>query len=349
MIKLKNLKKVIAVVLCIVTVFSCFSICAYAANVSDSLGHNVPENSGDWAKYKSKRSSSTTKDEVKWMQKAINYCIDNRGLTGISKKLSVDGDFGALSRDATKTFQKAVNTAIANKKLSISKLDVDGSFGPATIKAMKTVLNNGDKNTLKATSSNSLTTNSTTVNNGKITTEMIKAVCDKYGYTSDKYWTMKTNTSYPNYSNCAKSNYKDKDCYASSIPQGNKDKNGNKYMSYNYNNTWECCGFASYIMYKVTGKELKAGSSSATAQNGWKVYKSTSAAGSLKVGDIIRYNGHSAIVYTVDSKGNATFVECWGSKDCVIKINSGFNKSTGTRTLSYFNNSKLKYIYRYEG
>lgn len=334
---MKNIKKAIAVVLCLVTVFSVTGISVSATSISASLG-NEAENSGDYAMWngsKVVKSSSTSKDEIKWMQKALNYCISNRGLS--ATKLAVDGSFGPASKKTTIAFQKA------------AKLSEDGSFGPATIKKMKDVLNNGNKNTLKTTSSNTSTASSTTTNNGKITTEMIKAVCEKYGYTSGKYWTVQTNTNYPGYSNCAKANYKGENCLASTVPQGSKDKKGNKYMSYNYNNTWECCGFASYIMHQVTGKELNAKGSSATAQNGWKVYKSTAAAGSLKVGDIVRYNGHSAIVYTVDSKGNATFVECWGSNDCIIKINSGFNKSSGTRTLSYFNNSNLKYIYRYEG
>lgn len=336
MILVKKLKKIIALVLALVMAFSVMSISVSAASVSASLG-NEAENSGDYAYWngsKVVKSKSTSKDEIKWMQKALNYCISNRGLS--ATKLTVDGSFGPASKKATIAFQKAAN------------LNADGSFGPATIKKMKDVLNKGNKDTLKPKSSSKTTTSSSN-NNGKITTEMIKAVCDKYGYISGKYWTMQTNTNYPGYSNCAKANYKGKDCMASSTPQGGKNASGKKYMSYNYNNTWECCGFASYVMHKVTGKELNAKGSSATAQNGWKVYKSTSAAGCLKVGDIIRYDGHSAIVYTVDSKGNATFVECWGSNDCVIKINSGFNKSSGTRKLSYFNNSKLKYIYRYEG
>ena len=327
MIFVKNIKKAIALVLCLVSVLSVFTVSASAATISSTLGDEA-ENSGDyayWNNSKVVKSGSTSTNEIKWMQKALNYCIANRGLN--ATKLTVDGSFGPASKAATIAFQKA------------AKLDADGKFGPATIKKMKDVLNNGNSNTLKTTSAS----------NSKITTEMIKAVCDKYGYTSGKYWTMQTATNYSGYSNCAKDNYKDKDCYASTSPQGKSGSNGKKYMSYNYNNTWECCGFASYVMYKVTGKDLNAKGTTATAQNGWKVYKTTSAAGCLKVGDIVRYNGHSAIVYTVDAKGNATFVECWGSNDCVIKINSGFNTSGGSRTLSYFNNSKLQYIYRYEG
>ena len=327
------MKKVLSLLLVLTMVLGMFSastVFASAASVSSSLGYDQPENSGDYAYWngsKVVKSSSTSKDEIKWMQKALNYCIANEGLS--ATKLTIDGSFGPASKKATIAFQKAAG------------LTADGSFGPATIKKMKTILDDGNATFKKSAI--------TTTNSGKITTQMIKAVCDKYGYTSGKYWTVQTSTNYPGYSNCAKTNYKGKNCVASTIPQGGKDSNGKKYMSYNYNNTWECCGFASFVMHEVTGKELNAKGSSATAQNGWKVYKSTSAAGSLKVGDIVRYNGHSAVVYSVDSKGNATFVECWGGSDCVIKINSGFNKSSGTRTLSYFNNSNLKYIYRYEG
>lgn len=156
----KNLKKAIALLLCIVTAFSVMSLSVSAASVSASLG-NEAENSGDYAYWngsKMVKPTCTIKDEVKWMQKALNYCISNRGLS--ATKLDEDGSFGPASKKATIAFQKAVNKAIASNKLSISKLDEDGSFGPATIKAMKTVLNNGNSNTLKTTtSSNTVSSN----------------------------------------------------------------------------------------------------------------------------------------------------------------------------------------------
>lgn len=350
---MKNLKKVIAVVLCLVTVFSCFSICACAASVSDSLGYNVPENSGDWAKYKSKRSSSTTKDEVKWMQKAINYCIDNRGLTGISKKLSIDGDFGALSRDATIAFQKAAG------------LSVDGSFGPATIKKMKDVLNNGNKNTLKPKNSSNSTTASTNSDSGKITTEMIKAVCDKYGYADGKYWTIYQNngkkasgtwnaskTYFSNRKNCCSTinkTVKD-DLYATNNPV----KSGDYYKSYNYQGQYECHGFACYVMAKVvnnmTGKNNDVIPRDGN-KNGWTKISAKNVT-ELKIGDIVRVNGsnavHSAIVYSIDANGKITFLEAGGGSACKIRLAVGFDFSTKYYTLQKIkDNFALEYVYRY--
>ena len=202
----------------------------------------------------------------------------------------------------------------------------------------------------KANNTANTQTNSTANNTtatGKITTAQIKAVLDRYNYVSGRFWTTYEDTGAKTLHDGSQVKWDNKDCPSSASSK--KNSTGKHYVSYNYNNTWECCGFASYVMYKVTGKAISAGATSAKAQNGWKVYTSTKSAGSLKVGDIIRYNGHSAIVYTVDKNGNATFVECWGSDGCVIKVNSGFNTSKGTRTLSYFNNSNFKYIYRYEG
>ncbi len=173
-----NFKKVIALLMCFVTAFSVMSLSVSAASVSASLG-NEAENSGDYAYWngsKVVKSSSTSKDEIKWMQKALNYCISNRGLS--ATKLDEDGSFGPASKKTTLAFQKAVNKAIASKKLSISKLDEDGSFGPATIKAMKTVLNNGNSNTLKATTSNNVSTSSASSKTLSVDMSIIK----KTGY-----------------------------------------------------------------------------------------------------------------------------------------------------------------------
>lgn len=137
---MKNLKKAIAVVLCLVTMLYVMSIFISATSISASLG-NEAENSGDYAYWngsKVVKSSSTSKDEIKWMQKALNYCINNRGLS--ATKLTVDGSFGPASKKATIAFQKATG------------LSADGSFGPATIQKMKNILNNGNKNSLKVSS-----------------------------------------------------------------------------------------------------------------------------------------------------------------------------------------------------
>lgn len=158
---MKKTKSIIAIILCMLTLFSTMSISVSAASVSSSLGYNELDDSGDWVQCKNgkmNKSSSTTKDEVKYFQKAINYMIDNRGLKGISH-LSIDGDYAKLSAAACLAFQKAVNKAIANGKLSISKISEDSSCGSQTINALKHVLNKGNKDTLNpSVSKNTVTT-----------------------------------------------------------------------------------------------------------------------------------------------------------------------------------------------
>lgn len=132
---LKNCVRIVSAFLCCVlllTLLGATGASVSAASVSASLGYNQPENSGDFAYWNGKktvRSDSTSKKEVKWMQAALNYCISKEGLN--ATKLDVDGSFGPASKEATIQFQIAAG------------LTVDGSFGPATIKKMKSVLNDG--------------------------------------------------------------------------------------------------------------------------------------------------------------------------------------------------------------
>ena len=135
----------------LISIVSAISFSASAASVSASLGYDQPENSGDYAYWngsKVVKSGSTTKNEIKWMQSALNYCISKEGLS--ATKLTVDGSFGPASKNATVKFQKAAG------------LSADGSFGPSTIKKMKQVLNDG-KATFKKTST---TTNNTNTGEG---------------------------------------------------------------------------------------------------------------------------------------------------------------------------------------
>ncbi len=174
MILVKNLKKVIAVVLCLITVFSVMSISASAASVSASLGYNEAEDSGDYAYWngsKVVKSSSTTKDEIKWMQAALNRCISKEGLS--ATKLTIDGSFGPASKNATIAFQKAVG------------LSADGSFGPATIKKMKSILNDNKDNSLKPkqnTTTTASSNNSTASSTSSKTLSVDMNIIKKTGY-----------------------------------------------------------------------------------------------------------------------------------------------------------------------
>lgn len=136
---MKNIIKFLSIALVIVTVFSTSAIglTASAASNTDYKSHNAPEDSGDYAYWNGSRvvkSGSTTKDEICWIQAAINNCIANEGLK--TSYIAVDGSFGPGSKKATIAFQKAAG------------LTADGSFGPSSIKKMKAILGDGKKNSL---------------------------------------------------------------------------------------------------------------------------------------------------------------------------------------------------------
>ena len=170
----KNFTKVLSIVMAIVTIFSTSMIgmTAFAASNTGYSSYNAPENSGDYAYWngsKVVKSGSTTKEEIKWMQAAINYCIAREGLK--TSYIDVDGSFGPGSKAATIAFQKA------------GGLSADGSFGPATIKKMKSILGDGRDKSLVPSSSSSAS---------KITTAQINSVLNEYGYATGKYWTYKS-------------------------------------------------------------------------------------------------------------------------------------------------------------
>ena len=180
---MKNLKKAIALILCLIMAFSVMRISAYAANYTTRYSnYDSPENSGDWARYNNKvqRSSSTSVDEVRWMQAALNYCMTAEGLNALNgynlSKLDVDGSFGPASKKATEAFQKAAG------------LSVDGSFGPATIKKMKSVLNDKKNNSLAPIIVRSIRVTTTA---SSTTTTVTKTLATKnilqWDY-KDKYW-----------------------------------------------------------------------------------------------------------------------------------------------------------------
>lgn len=155
---------------------------AFASNYSTNYSsYNQPE-SNDFAYWNGKRvvkGSGTTKNEIKWMQAALNYCISKKGLK--ASKLDVDGSFGPASKKTTTAFQK---------KYGLSK---DGSFGPATISKMKSVLKSS--NNSKATKSKTLSINWTLIK--KTGKQSVSGPCGCYAFAyckdiigkSQHYWT----------------------------------------------------------------------------------------------------------------------------------------------------------------
>lgn len=302
-------KKLVSVVLALATVFTTLAATAttaFAANYSTSYSsYNEPE-SNDYAYWNGKKvvkGSGTTTNEIKWMQAALNYCIAKKGLN--ASKLDVDGSFGPASKKATTAFQK---------KYGLSQ---DGSFGKNTIFKMKSVLNPSP---------------APTPSNSKIKTSDIQSVLNKYGYSTGKYWTYKSGGSATN-------------SYVATTRKGRR-------YSYKYNGV-ECYGFANFVMHQVTGTSVNPNNGN---KNGWKYIKANEVT-ELKVGDIVRIgksnsNGHSGVVLTVDSKGNCTFAQCFGGVDNKISIGKGLASSSfGTHSTlkSMKNSGVLLYVYRYVG
>lgn len=319
----KTLKKLLSLVLVVVTIFSVSAFMpatALAANYTTNYKNYTQPSGPDFAYWNGKRMvkhKGTYKSNVQWMQASLNYCIKYKGLR--ASYLDVDGSFGPASKKTTLAFQKKYG------------LKQDGSFGPGTITKMKSVLSSSSKPTPKPTPNYG----------GKISTSAIQKVLDRYGYKSGTYWTVPSSKSYSGYTLCASSS-SGSTYMASKYPAGTKASGGKTYMSYNYDNKWQCMGFAHFVMANVTG------TNPAKLTNGWKKYTSVSR---LQVGDIVRTGGHSSIVLSVDSNGNAKFAECWGNQKygCLIKIGVGFNGSSCTTYSSINKKYTVKYIYRYVG
>ena len=129
--KHNQIRRAISLFLAIVTLIGAFSVLALptsAANYSTNYSsYNQPEDN-DYAR-RGAKGSGTVKDEIKWIQAALNYLIKYRGLN--ASYLDVDGSFGPATEKATKAYQKAYG------------LSADGSFGPASIQKMKQVLSGG--------------------------------------------------------------------------------------------------------------------------------------------------------------------------------------------------------------
>jgi len=131
----KTFRKSISLILIILTLVSTLSVFAVSASAAsyptNYTSYNAPENNdyAYWSGSKMVKGSGTSKDEVRYIQAALNYCIKYEGLN--TDYIAVDGSFGPASAKATRAFQKACG------------LTQDSSFGPNCIKKLKEVLNDG--------------------------------------------------------------------------------------------------------------------------------------------------------------------------------------------------------------
>lgn len=126
----KKTSRVASLALALLLIVNMIAASASAANYTTNYQQYSAPSSSDFAYWNGSRvvrASGTTISEVKWMQAALNYCIVYKGLN--ATKLDVDGSFGPASKATALAFQRTYG------------LEQDGSFGPSTIQKMKTVLN----------------------------------------------------------------------------------------------------------------------------------------------------------------------------------------------------------------
>lgn len=339
---MKHIKRMLSMFLCcimLVTLFAGMGISASAANYSTNY-QNYPEPTIALT-YK---SPTINGEYVKWFQCAINYlCIYGDKITGkklsSTYKLDVDGSFGPASEKATKAFQTQYGLA------------VDGAFGPASRAKMKEVLK------------------ITYVPSGKLTAADINVVLKEVMQTSNLV-NVSTYYSNPVYWTAPDPNYILNTCTQTaprSTIKENNWYNGKKYYSYHYIGQYgasQCYGFADYVLaravYKKTGRvyDLK----SLQNQSNWSCTGYTKLTGnitSLQIGDIVRVgpkggttDGHSAIVMDYNaSTGEYTFAECWGGSGSLLKIGGGLESGLyNNRTLAQIkNNYRICWVIRYTG
>ena len=180
-----------------------------------------------------------------------------------------------------------------------------------------------------------------------ITTAMIQAICSQYNYKDrSTYWVYNETKDKPNHPKLPDDWYMGStdSSYHTSYQIGS-----GKTLSYRVGSLYECAGFASFIGWKLTGSKPKTGAieSGTGLGSGWASYtvSQINSSGGVQPGDIIRANGHSAVVYSVNSNGSFTVAECWGTVKNTISIGHGFNGNGSSTQLSSLSN--VKYILRY--
>ncbi len=163
------------------------------------------------------------------------------------------------------------------------------------------------------------------------TTEAVQKICSEKGYATGTYWSYSLSKGSP--TAYTASMYK-----ATTETATSKGRPGyGDYVGYSFDNARECMGFAHYIGYRISGFH---------PWSDWVKFISKDAViaeGGLQVGDIVRANGHSAVVYSA-ANSIVTFAEAWGGTNNIIKINAPFGGITNCTTLEAIPN--FAYVYR---
>ena len=162
----------------------------------------------------------------------------------------------------------------------------------------------------------------------------IDSICNQYSFASGKYWSYNQSTG-------------NSSSYVASANKANTASSGwtggvSGWVGYQFAGGSECWAFAGFVGYKLFGQTNPYAS--------WTKYSSADAVrtNGLRAGDIIRTPNHSAVIYSIDSNGIISTVECWGSRWNEIRVHGGFNgwSLTFDQIVSKYG---LSYVLHYSG
>ena len=117
-----------------------------------------------------------------------------------------------------------------------------------------------------------------------------------------------------------------------------------------FGSAYQCAGFTLFMASVVFGTAFThstltsySNNTSITSTAGnWKIYKGTISNITLKPGDFLRKNGHSAMVWKVEGT-DVYVIECWGSVGCKLAY-GWFNGSSANRSMSTLLSGTIEYL-----
>ena len=120
-------------------------------------------------------------------------------------------------------------------------------------------------------------------------------------------------------------------------------KCGGKCTSNNYRGSTQCAGFAGWIGDYIFGQ--------GSPYSKWEKYVNGNTSNlCIEPGDIVRMNGHSAMVWKIENINGieyAKFIQAYGDSGCKIDFNY-FNRNKKISSLQYIRKN-CKHIYKHPG
>lgn len=114
-----------------------------------------------------------------------------------------------------------------------------------------------------------------------------------------------------------------------------------------FGNARQCAGFSFFLAYKVFGDSINMINNIVSVPDNWKKITSNYTNLHLKPGDIVRKEGHSAMIYKTETNSNGDVyihvIECLGSVSNLVRY-GGYNGHTNAQTQDSLLSGSLEYV-----